>query len=383
LGEILGRMGGPGAGAGAGAEAGAGAGAGELRVGDTVRVAVDQPTFGWGPVTPESVGDIISIHGATGIHRERPTARVNFPEHPSWHGLLQELVAVGAGSQPTEALLAKLLVTPAIAAAFTAVDRRAFIRGRGVGFDQPVTATGGALRQWAPSAYAAVLEALQPGAGQSVLLLGAGTGCLAALFAVLVGGDGRVHGVDLAEPAVASATSHFTAWAERAGVQTDAEFLLGDIFGLDLQRSLQYDFIVVCDALDEGNQDGGLGTRDEGAGVGAGAIEAFVSDALVYKNMWRTLLNPGGMLVVCTISGLTTVKRLPDGSFEERAIAGPPLGACPLTVPLSAPAPLVVRDRADPDFRQARGPKAAVKTPLQRLRTDDFVEAAGGAERFL
>ncbi len=100
-------------------------------------------------------------------------------------------------------------------------------------------------------------------------------------------------------------------------------------------------------------------------------------------NTWRTLLNPGGLLLVCSVlSGLTAVRRLPSGSFEERAIAGPSLGACPLTVPVSPPAPLMVRDRADPDFRQARGAKAAVRAPVVRLRTDDFVEVAG-SERFL
>ena len=59
-----------------------------LRLGDLVRVrpGLLTPAYGWGALTPSSVGTILLLEGGD--------CTVDFPEHASWHGKLEDLERV-------------------------------------------------------------------------------------------------------------------------------------------------------------------------------------------------------------------------------------------------------------------------------------------------
>ena len=63
------------------------------RLGELVRVrpGLMSLAYGWGALTPNSVGTILLIEG-------RGDCTVDFPEHASWHGNLADLEAVRSGS---------------------------------------------------------------------------------------------------------------------------------------------------------------------------------------------------------------------------------------------------------------------------------------------
>lgn len=65
---------------------------GVISVGSRVRVrrSVESPAFGFGSVTHDSVGTIVSITG--------PNCTVNFPEHSSWSGVVAEMELVDGGA---------------------------------------------------------------------------------------------------------------------------------------------------------------------------------------------------------------------------------------------------------------------------------------------
>lgn len=69
---------------------------GGLQIGCCVRVrpGVATPTYGWGPVKPESVGVVIGLDGLT--------VKVRFHHHPNWKGRADEMMVVDdSGSSPT------------------------------------------------------------------------------------------------------------------------------------------------------------------------------------------------------------------------------------------------------------------------------------------
>ena len=66
-----------------------------LRLGELVRVrpGLMTPAYGWGALTPNSIGTILLIEG-------RGDCTVDFPEHASWHGNVADLEGVRSGSAP-------------------------------------------------------------------------------------------------------------------------------------------------------------------------------------------------------------------------------------------------------------------------------------------
>ena len=80
-----------------------------LRVGDTVRVraGVTAPAYGWGALTPSSVGTILTLDGAD--------CTADFAEHNSWHGLCADLERVSprtADDFPVGTLVRVLATSP-------------------------------------------------------------------------------------------------------------------------------------------------------------------------------------------------------------------------------------------------------------------------------
>ncbi len=63
-----------------------------IRVGDRVKVISKIPYYQWGSVTPNSTGIVGSIMSESG--QPKPVVYVNFPDHPHWKCLLDELALV-------------------------------------------------------------------------------------------------------------------------------------------------------------------------------------------------------------------------------------------------------------------------------------------------
>ena len=63
-----------------------------MKIGDKVRVWTYFPKFGWGDVSPDEVGVVVEMFNING--EKNVTVFVDFPRHPGWEGLINELVVV-------------------------------------------------------------------------------------------------------------------------------------------------------------------------------------------------------------------------------------------------------------------------------------------------
>lgn len=170
-----------------------------------------------------------------------------------------------------------------VQAAFDAVPRESFLprrKRRYAGEDRPIEIGHGQTNSQ-PRTVRAMLELLDVQPGQRVLDVGCGSGWTTALLGALVGGEGRVVGVEIV-PALAELARHNLVMT--AGPQVSVRTAEADVLG----------------APDDGPFDRVL----------VSAAARTLPEPLV------TQLGPGGRLVVPVASMMTLVRRTEDNGVD-------------------------------------------------------------------
>jgi len=138
------------------------------------------------------------------------------------------------------------LRSPAVKAAFVAVDRKTYCEGaeddEECYADTPFrsTSTGVVVHLSAPSIYARAVEALELRRGHSFLNIGSGTGYLSTIVAGLIGPHAVHHGVETRPKLVEMATR----LARERGLDS-VQFRCGNAHHIDEEGSIKFDRIYV------------------------------------------------------------------------------------------------------------------------------------------
>ena len=138
------------------------------------------------------------------------------------------------------------LTSPAVKAAFAAVDRRTYCVGAEAGecySDRPVRAEPSpacVVHLSAPSIYTRSLEALELRRGLSFLNVGSGTGCVSTIVASLIGRHAVHHAVEVRPQLVELATR----LAYERGLE-GVSFHCASVHDIDAAASMRFDRIYI------------------------------------------------------------------------------------------------------------------------------------------
>jgi len=143
----------------------------------------------------------------------------------------------------------KWLSSPAVEAAFKAVDRKLFLPpslSTPAYFDQPLQL--GPIHISAPFIYALALEALELRPGQSFLNVGSGTGYMSALAHQLVTNKGANHAIELQAEALELSINNIQRLEERMNQEIGIVFVCGNglvLSSISEGHHNQYDRVFV------------------------------------------------------------------------------------------------------------------------------------------
>eukprot|EP00928_Gymnodinium_smaydae_P061951 TRINITY_DN45901_c0_g1_i1.p1 TRINITY_DN45901_c0_g1~~TRINITY_DN45901_c0_g1_i1.p1 ORF type:complete len:544 (-),score=85.65 TRINITY_DN45901_c0_g1_i1:182-1813(-) len=137
---------------------------------------------------------------------------------------------------------AGVLQSPELLRAFRTIDRGAFwVQDTGPLAYADMPLRYGRLHQSAPHIYGRVMEALMPlSQGMSFLNIGSGTGYLSCVMSEIIGDTAVNEGVEVWPDTVEHARSRCAELGK-----TNIEFTCGNVYNLDVDKSMRYDRIYV------------------------------------------------------------------------------------------------------------------------------------------
>lgn len=100
----------------------------------------------------------------------------------------------------------------------------------------------------APSMYTKAIESLDLQPGQSVLIIGSGTGYFACIASYLVGRTGLVHGVEVKSSLVQHSRTCIERWKDSCGIHRRIDIVEGNAFNIDVIKAVHtclYDRIYI------------------------------------------------------------------------------------------------------------------------------------------
>merc|ERR1712159_431237 len=163
------------------------------------------------------------------------------PQIPQWGDLMWHHHHVPQSNDELADCLRAQGVSEKVLSAFEAVDRGHFFTEDehcSPYEDSPIRR--GRLHLSQPGVYAKILEAFDLQEGMSFLNIGSGSGYLSALVAHFTGEYAVNHGVEIWEENVKHARTKCAALG-----LNKVHFFHGNCFGIDIERSMQYDRVYI------------------------------------------------------------------------------------------------------------------------------------------